>query len=133
MNDNFFELNENEKKELGEFKAMKIQSKLHYLQGYITELENRISLLIDQNNELKKITKSIKAIPKEKNEEYIMIADKRFFDEGVFITNYIEDKKIKYLIKQLKEENEKQKFQYKHIYKSIIIDLERLLNMKDKE
>lgn len=134
MNDCFFELNEKEKKELGEFKALKYQSKLHYLQGYILELENKVNLLIDKNNEYKKITSGIAAIPHENERAgYILIADKRYFDEGLFITNYIEDKKIKNLIKELKEESRQSKYwgrekiKPENIYKTIIIDLENIL------
>ena len=106
--------------------------KCHYLEKRILELENQNNILKDENKELKEITKTFRSCVKENESDFVVIADRRYFLNGILHEQFIPYERIITLIGQLKEECNRTKYWEKcriqTMYKSFIADLKQILN-----
>ena len=66
----------------------------HHMKTAINTVLNHLTNIIGQIEELKAITKTYNAYNTEKDDDKIIVADKRYFDCGVFRDNLIPKSKI---------------------------------------
>lgn len=98
---------ENQQKELNNLKEIEQQHRVN--NGL---LRQELDMQIEHNKELEAITKTYNAYNTEKDDDKIILADKRYFDCGVFSDNLIAKSKIIDLKRYYEEQAEETKMAY---------------------